>query len=127
MVTVKRIDAVSAMRVGALVNAILFTVLAVLWALLQSVLLSGLSSLVGSSSFTISGAPASGFDPSSLAAAGLAGCGCGYLIGVIVSAIGGGIFGLLVAFSYNLIANWFGGLRLRIDADQEVEKLKREL
>jgi hypothetical protein len=35
--------------------------------------------------------------------------------------------GLLVAFSYNLVANWFGGLRMRIEADETLEKLKREL
>ncbi len=126
MVTVKRIDAVSAMRVGALVYAILFTVLAVLVALFQSLILSGLSSLANSSSFTVNGAPAN-FNGGSLAAAGLATCGCGYLIGVIGAVIAGGIFGLLVAFSYNLVANWFGGLRVRIEADEVLEKIKREL
>ena len=126
MVTVKRIDAVSAMRVGALVYAILFTIMAVLVALFQSLILSGLSSLANSSSFTVNGAPAN-FNGGSLAAAGLATCGCGYLIGIIGAVIAGGIFGLLVAFSYNLVSNWFGGLRVRIEADDELEKLKREM
>jgi hypothetical protein len=127
MVTVKRIDAVSAMRVGALVYAILFTLFAVLWALFQSLILSGLSSLANSASYSVSGIPQTGFNASSLATAGLAGCACGYLVGVIGAAIGGGIFGLLVAFSYNLVSNWFGGLRVRIEADDQLEKLKREM
>ena len=126
MVTLKRIDAVSAMRVGALVYAMMFTVLALLWALFQSLILSGLSSLANSASFSSNGASSGGFDMSSLAMAGLAGCGCGYLIGVVIAVVTGGIFGLLVSFSYNLVANWFGGLRVRIEADEQLEKLKRE-
>lgn len=126
MVTVKRIDVVSAMRVGALVYAMMFTLFALIWALFQSLILSGLNSLANSASVSMNGAPSGSFDMSSLAAAGLAGCGCGYLIGVVIAVITGGIFGLLLAFSYNLIANWFGGLRVRIEADEQLEKLKRE-
>jgi hypothetical protein len=127
MITVKRIEAVSAMRVGALVYAIVFTVFALLWALFQSIILSGLSSLANSAYITSNGQQIQGFNASSLATAGLAGCACGYLVGVISAAIGGAIFGLLVAFSYNLVANWFGGLRVRIEADEVLEKMKREL
>lgn len=125
MVTIKRIDPTSAMRVGALVYALMFTVFAVLWALFQSVLISGLSSLSNNGSFSMNGVPQA-FDPSSIAAAGLAGCGCGYLVGVIFSAIAGGLFGLMLAFSYNLVANWFGGLRVQFDGEPELEKRKRE-
>lgn len=125
MVTVKRIDVVSAMRIGAFVYAIMFSVFAVLWILLQSLILSGLNSLATNSSFTVNGVPQTGFSGGALATAGLAGCACGYLVGVVCSAIGGGIFGLLAAFSYNLVANWFGGLRVRIEADDEIEKAKR--
>ena len=127
MVTVKRIDAVSAMRVGALIYAVMFTLFAVLWALFQSLILSGLSSLANSAYITSNGQQIQGFNTSSLATAGLAGCACGYLVGVVSAAIGGGIMGLLVAFSYNLVANWFGGLRVRIEADEALEKMKREL
>ena len=125
MFTIKRIDAVSAMRIGAMVYAIMFTVFALLWAVFQSLILSGITSLANSSSLTVNGVSSGGFNASSLAAAGLAGCGCGYLVGVVAAAISGGIFGLLVAFSYNLVANWFGGLRVRIEADEDIEKLKR--
>ncbi len=127
MVTVKRIDAVSAMRVGAFVYAIMFSVFALLWVLFQSLILSGINSLASNSSFTVNGVPQTGFTGSSLAAAGLAGCACGYLVGVVCSAIGGGIFGLMAAFAYNLVANWFGGLRVKIEADPELEKAKREV
>lgn len=125
MVTIKRIDPASAMRVGALVYAILFTVFALLWVLFQSALISGLSSLSSSGQFSMNGVPQA-FDPSAIAGAGLAACGCGYLIGVIFSAIGGGIFGLILAFAYNLVANWFGGLRVQFDGDPDLEKRKRE-
>ncbi|MBA3868584.1 MAG: DUF3566 domain-containing protein [Anaerolineae bacterium] len=129
MVTVKRIDIVSAMRVGALVYAIMFTVFALLWALFQSLILSGLSSLANNSSLSFNGVPQSGFNAGSLATAGLAGCACGYLLGIVAAAIGGGIFGLVLSFSYNLVANWFGGLRVRVEADEAgpLEKLKREM
>jgi len=127
MITVKRIDAVSAMRVGAFVYALMFTVFAVLWALFQSLILTGLSSLANSASYSVNGQQLQGFNASSLATAGLAGCACGYLVGVVSAAIGGGIMGLLVAFSYNLVASWFGGLRVRIEADEVLEKAKREL
>ncbi|MBI1279097.1 MAG: hypothetical protein GC179_13295 [Anaerolineaceae bacterium] len=127
MVTVKRIDAVSAMRVGALIYAIIFTIFGLLWALFQSLILSGLNSLASNPTFTVNGVPQTGINGSALATAGLAGCACGYLVGVVCSAIGGGIFGLIVAFSYNLVANWFGGLRVRIEADEGIEKAKREI
>ncbi|MCA0456605.1 MAG: DUF3566 domain-containing protein [Chloroflexi bacterium] len=123
MVTIKRIEPSSAMRVGALVNAILFTVFALLWAVFQSLIITGLNSLA--TSVTVNGQPQA-FDPSALAAAGLATCGCGYLLGVVFSAVSGGIFGLIIAFSYNLVANWFGGLRVSLEGEPEVEKRKRE-
>ena len=126
MVTVKRIETVSAMRVGALIYAIIFTVFAVLWALFQSLILSGLNSLASNPSFSVNGVPQQAISGSALATAGLAGCACGYLVGVVCAAIGGGIFGLFLAFSYNLVANWFGGLRVRIEADEDLEKAKRE-
>ncbi len=122
MVTIKRIDPSSAMRVGALVYAMLFTVFGVLWALFQSVIFSSLGTL---GSFNVNGTSQS-FDASALATAGLAGCACGYLIGVVASAIGGGIFGLMIAFAYNLVANWFGGLRVSLEGEPELEKRKRE-
>jgi hypothetical protein len=127
MVTVKRIDAVSAMRVGAFMYAILFTVFALLWILLQSLILSGINSLANNPNFTVNGVPQAGFSGSSLATAGLAGCACGYLVGVVCAAIGGGIFGLAAAFAYNLVANWFGGLKVRIEGAEVLEKMKREL
>ena len=128
MITVKRIDAVSAMRVGAFVYALMFTVFAVLWALFQSLILSGLSSLANGVPYPSGGIPQTSFNAGSLATAGLAGCACGYLVGVICAAIGGGIFGLLVAFTYNLVSNWFGGLRVHIEYDEQpLEKLKREM
>lgn len=127
MVTLKRIDAVSAMRVGAFVYALMFTIFALLWAVFQSLILSGLNSLASNSSFTVNGVPQTGFNAGALATAGLAGCACGYLVGVIGAAIGGAIFGLVAAFAYNLVANWFGGLRVQLESEETLDKLKREM
>jgi hypothetical protein len=128
MVTLKRIDVGSAMRVGALIYAVLFTVFALLWILFQSLILNGVNSLANSAVFSMNGGPPQPISGSALAGVGLATCGCGYLIGMVCAVIGGGIFGLLVAFSYNLIANWFGGLRVQIEADEApLDKLKREM
>jgi len=128
MVTLKRIDVGSAMRVGALIYAVLFTVFALLWILFQSLILNGMNSLANSVAISANGSPVQSLNGSALAGLGLATCGCGYLIGMVCAVIGGGIFGLLVAFSYNLIANWFGGLRVQIEADEApLDKLKREM
>lgn len=124
MVTIKRIDLTSAMRVGALIYAMTFTIFGVLWAAFQSLLLAGLNGLASTSVTTMNGQPVT-LDLSGLAAAGLAGCGCIYLVGVVSSAIGGAIFGLVTAFCYNLAANWFGGLRISVEREGEVEKAKR--
>lgn len=126
MVTIKRVDLTSAMKVGALVYAMIFTIFGLVWALLQSVFLAGLNGLVGSSVTTVNGQQVP-IDLSGLATAGLAGCGCIYLVGVVSAAFGGAIFGLVTAFCYNLTANWFGGLRLSLQRDGEVEKAKRDI
>lgn len=126
MITIKRVDLTSAMKVGALIYAMTFTIFSLLWAALQSVFLAGLNGLVGSSTVTMNGQQVP-IDLSGLAAAGLASCGCFYLVGVVSAAFGGAIFGLVTAFCYNLAASWFGGLRLSVQREGEIEKAKREI
>ncbi|MEZ4668954.1 MAG: DUF3566 domain-containing protein [Anaerolineae bacterium] len=123
MVTIKRVDLTSAMRVGALVYAMTFTIFGLLWVALQSVFLAGLNGLVGTSVTTVNGQVVP-LDLNGLATASLAGCGCMYVIGVVSAAVGGALFGLIIAFCYNLTANWFGGLRLSVQRD-DMDKMKR--
>lgn len=123
MVTIKRIDVASAMKIGALMYALNFTVFGLLWLAFQSVILNGFASAI-SSSATVNGQPVPTNLGSGFAVANLACCAGFYVVGVISAAIGGGIFGAVTAFFYNLIANWVGGLRVQTDSLEE--KPKRE-
>jgi hypothetical protein len=126
MVTIRKIDAVSAMKVGALLYALNFTVFGLLWLAFQNLLLSGLAS-ISTSTGSFSGSSAS-FNTSGLLFANLACCMGFYVGGVIAAAIGGAITGAVTAFFYNLIANWVGGLRVVLDtSSSEPEKAKREI
>jgi len=118
MRTITRIDPTSAMKVGALLSALSFTVFGLLLLAFQSLLLSALSSSSSSSSSGVSG--------SSILAAGMVGLCVFYGIGVIGATISGGIGGLVVAFAYNLTANWVGGLRIELD-DAPTAKPKRRV
>lgn len=119
MVVIKRIDVVSAMKVGALLSGLMFVVFGLLLLLLQSAMLSAFSS-----AFTQAGG--SGFSSGNLMAAGLVGFCAFYVFGVIASVISGAISGAVGAFAYNLVANWVGGLRVQLarEADDS-EKAKR--
>lgn len=123
MVTIKRIDVVSAMRVGALVSALIFTVFGLLIIGLQALLFSAVSSSVSvqSSRGQLSGG--------NFAALGLAGFCIFYLVGVVFSAISGGIYGAVGAFIYNLVSNWVGGIRVETDSANVdlLEKRKRDV
>lgn len=124
MITIRKIDAVSAMKVGALLYALNFTIFGLLWLALQSVLLNSLSSLSGSAS---SFGGSSSINTSSLMFANFACCMGFYVGGAVASAIMGAIFGAVTAFFYNLIAGWVGGLRVYLDPpDSLPEKAKRE-
>ncbi|MBL8161425.1 MAG: DUF3566 domain-containing protein [Anaerolineae bacterium] len=124
MVTIRKIDAVSAMKVGALLYALNFTVFGLLWLLFQNLLFSSLAS-ISTSSFSGS---SSSFNTSGLMFANFACCMGFYVGGVIAAAIGGAITGAVTAFFYNLVANWVGGLRVVLDtSSMEPEKAKREV
>ncbi len=119
MVTIKRVDVTSAMKVGALLNALGFTVFGIIFLLLQSWLISTITSSVSTSG------GGGSFNSSAFAVAGLAGCLITYVIGIVFSALAGAIIGAVYAFFYNLIANWAGGLRIELDVPPQLEKPKR--
>ncbi len=120
MRTITRIDPTSAMKVGALLSAVGFTVFGLLLFGFEALIFSAISN---SSS---SGISTSGVSMSSLMAAGLAGFCISYGLGALAAAIGGGIGGLVLAFAYNLTANWVGGLRIELD-DTPTAKPKRRV
>jgi hypothetical protein len=122
MVTIKRVDITSAMKVAALINALSFTVLGILFFALNSLLIGSITTSIS----TFGNQSSTAFNPSAFAAAGLATCGIGYLIGVVFAALFGAIIGALYAFFYNVIANWAGGLRIEIVSDQPVMTEKRK-
>ncbi len=123
MVTIKRVDVVSAMKIAALINALTFTVFGLFFLALNSLIFSSISSSVT----TFGGQTSTSFNPSTFAAAGLATCLVIYVIGGIAAALVGAIVGALYAFFYNLIANWTGGLRVELASDQVVMVEKRKV
>ncbi len=118
MVVIKRIDAVSAMKVGALLSGLLFAVFGLLILLMQSVMLSAFSSAFNQ--------PGTGLSSGNLMAAGLFGFCAFYVFGLVASVIMGAIYGAVGAFAYNLVANWVGGLRVQLAREADsMEKAKR--
>lgn len=127
MVTLTRIDLTSAIKIGALLSAALYTLASLLGLGLQSVFFSLFDALnvvtVIGPGGTVSTLPTS----SALAGLGLA-AGCFlYFIGLFFVLIGGALGGLATAFCYNLIASWFGGLRIVIDPPPSADKSKRSM
>ncbi len=122
MVTIKRISVSSAMKIGALLYALTFTVFGIFFFALQSLFLNAISTSI-SQSASQSGAQ---FSSNGLMAGGLAAFCIFYIGGVIFAAISGGIGGAVMAFLYNLISNWVGGLEIELSS-MGVEKPKREV
>jgi hypothetical protein len=124
MVTIKRVDILSAMKVAALLNALVVTVVGVLFFACNSLIVGSLNASISGLSAQTGGGT---FNPSSFAMASLAGCLASYVIMVLAAAVSGAIFGALYAFFYNVISNWAGGLRVELVHDQVLipEKAKR--
>ena len=106
----RRIDIGSAFRVGAVISALAFAVFGLLFILLQGLLLSSLTV-----AFQADGRDFS----SAFAGAGVLGLLCFYGVGIVFAAIFGGIQFAIIAFCYNLTANWVGGIRLELARDEE--------
>ncbi len=107
---ISKIDVGSAFRVGAIVYAIFFTIFGLISILLQILILAPLMNSVTRSAF-------SGSTNASLLAGGGLALVCGYVIGIAVAAIAGGISSAILAWAYNLAARWVGGVKIRLDSD----------
>lgn len=114
MVTIKRVDVLSAMKIGALLNAVTVTVFGVFFLACNSLIYSSINASLSQLSAQAGGG-SSGFNSSALATASLAGCLITYVIAIVVAAISGAIMGALYAFFYNVISNWAGGIRVELD------------
>lgn len=113
MVTIKRVDILSAMKIGALFNALTVTVFGVLFFACNSLFVSSINASLSQLNAQTGGS--SGFNNNAFATATLAGCLISYVIAIVVAAIAGAIMGALYAFFYNVISNWAGGIRVELD------------
>lgn len=124
MRTITRIDPASAMKVGALLSALSFTIFGLLFFAMQAVIFNAITS-----SITTSGgiSTSSNISSSGMVAFGVASLCLFYGVGVVGSTISGAIGGVVLAFLYNLTANWVGGLKVQFAEDAPRPKAKRSV
>lgn len=118
MVTVKRINVGSAFKVGAIVSLIISAITGLCFALFAGSILTTMSSVM--TTVNQSGGTVTTFNPNDIAAfnaAGITSLCISVGIQMVFAAIGGGLFGGLVAIAYNLTARWVGGLEFEVTDD----------
>lgn len=125
MVTIKRVDVLSAMKVGALLNAVTVTVISVLFFACNSFAFSAINTSISQLNAQTGGS--GGFNSSAFATASLAGCLISYVILIVAATIIGAIMGAMYAFFYNIISNWTGGIRVELDTPSLQMSEKRKL
>lgn len=113
MVTVERISIGSAARVLALVYALLWAILGLIFLLLQSAFISLiLGSLELSEQTSYSGGSLG--SGAVFGAFSLVSLVCGYLVGIVAAGLAGAVSGIIIALCYNWTARLVGGVELRI-------------
>lgn len=96
--TLKRIDVGSAFKIGAILTAMFYAIFGLFMMPLMA-MMSSMAAQMGQAG----------------QAGAMAGGGIfGYLMLVVMGAIGGGIVGALYAFLYNLVSGWVGGLEVEL-------------
>jgi hypothetical protein len=119
---VKRIDIGSAFKVGAFTTGLLYAIFGLLFSLiflpltLISSNVSTYSSYSGSSSF-------SGGEGGAAALGALC---VFYFCGIFVYAILGGLYFAIVAFIYNLVSGWVGGLKVELEDEVSPMTMKQK-
>ncbi len=101
--TLKRIDINSALRIGMVVYGLLFAIFGVIFVVLQLLFITGITRYAEN-------------DGSFGAVMGVSAISmlCFYGVGVVVAAILGGIQFAVIAFCYNVAANWVGGIQVEL-------------
>lgn len=127
MVTLRRIEVAAAFRVGVVLSGLMALVFGLLGIGLQMLFINSVLSV---STITLSGGMVNPNDLDILGGMSVAFLCCAYLVGVIMSALFGGVFFAVVAALYNLTANWVGGLQFHLEDPNNpfdpLEKPKRE-
>jgi hypothetical protein len=127
MVTLRRIDVGAAFRVGVVLSGLTALVFGLLGVGLQALFINSLFSI---STLNFNGGPVSPANLNIASGMSFAFLCCAYLVGVVMSAIFGGIGFAVVAALYNLTANWVGGLQFQLEDPnnpfENLEKPKRE-
>ena len=111
--TLKRIEVGSAFRVGFILYGLLFAIFGLFFVLLQGAMLNWVTNMMRGSTFDTPNVP----NTSVFMGAGLLGALCFYGVGIVFAAIMGGIQGAVIAFCYNLTANWIGGLKIELQTE----------
>ena|SRR5579859_6407469 len=104
MVELKHISIGSAAKVGAIAYALFFSVFGLIYLAFVGVFFSMIGNLARSSA-----------QGGNFGTFGIASLCIGYIVGIVIAFIGGGIGGALAAFVYNLTARWVGGLELHLN------------
>lgn len=127
MVTLKRVDVGVAFRVGVVLSGLSALIFGLIGIGAQALLLNSLFSI---STLSFNGGTVSPSDLNMMSGMSFAFLCCAYLVGVVMSAIFGGIGFAIVAALYNLTANWVGGLQFQLEDPnnpfENLEKPKRE-
>ena len=123
MTRVRRVSVESAMKVGAVMSAVVFAIVGVPIMLLYG----GIFALASSSLQTAAASnPELGIEFSTLpdiGGLGIVGVCVGYICGIGIYAVMGAIMGAIYALVYNLVSRWTGGLEVEL-VDSEMDKLK---
>ena len=110
LTTIKRINVGSAFRVGVILYGLLMAVFGLFFVGVQALLLNGLSSLA-----TVNSPYSGSSNVNFFTTAGLVGLCIFYGLLVVFGAIFGGIQFAVIAFFYNLTANWVGGVKVELE------------
>jgi len=111
MMTLQRVGVGSAFKIGAVVYGLMFVVFGFFGLFCNLALLAPLMS----TALMVNGEMVNTRDMlGGLGAASLAGLCVAYAIGVVASALGGGLSAALLALFYNWAVRWVGGLELDV-------------
>jgi len=107
--TIRRVTVGSAFKVGGVISAVFFTVVYV-----PIVLLEGLGLAILSQSGNNYGGYGSSYSSSNILLSGVIGLGCGWIAGIVIAAITGGISAALYAWIYNITFGMHGGIKTEV-------------